>query len=248
MERLATGWLAWELTGSAAWLGVIAFMRLIPALVFGLVGGAWADRVSAMRVLRVTNLGIIAANSAMLALLLSGTLTIYGLAVMALLVGALQALSNPAGSAFVYELVPRALVGRAISISALTFHVATFTGPALAGVLIAGGGAAAIYALAAAGQAIMLVVLLSIPSPPAPPAPKPGGHRPSLLADVVSGLRYVRGDRPIYALLVVHFIFALSAHPLVDMMPAIATLFYGGGAEQVGALTAALGAPCWAAC
>ena len=44
IQRIAVGWLAWELTGSGAWLGAVAFADLFPAVFIGPFGGAVADR------------------------------------------------------------------------------------------------------------------------------------------------------------------------------------------------------------
>ncbi|NBX26534.1 MAG: hypothetical protein EBQ99_10910 [Planctomycetes bacterium] len=44
MQRLALGWLVWELTGSAAWLGAISFLKFAPTMLLGLFGGVLADR------------------------------------------------------------------------------------------------------------------------------------------------------------------------------------------------------------
>src|SRR3546814_16839392 len=51
MQRIAVGWLAWELTGSGAWLGIVAFADLCPSLVVGPIGGATADRRNPLRVI-----------------------------------------------------------------------------------------------------------------------------------------------------------------------------------------------------
>ena len=44
IQRIAAGWLAWELTHSGAWIGALAFMELFPSTVFGPIGGALVDR------------------------------------------------------------------------------------------------------------------------------------------------------------------------------------------------------------
>ncbi|RVT81697.1 MFS transporter [Rhodobacteraceae bacterium CCMM004] len=240
MERLATGWLAWEMTQSTAWLGVVAFLRLVPALFFGLLGGAWSDRATPRHVLLWGKAGLAAANLATVALLLLGLLSIWALAALALAVGILQAVSNPAASAIVWDLVPRRHLGTAISINSLSFHTATFVGPALAAALAATAGFAPVYAVAAAGQAGLIWALLRLPRrrPSAPPTPRAA----SLWDDMRAGIRYVRATPPVFAILAVHLTFAVSAHPLVDMVPAVAALFFDGGTAAVGTMTAAMGA------
>ena len=239
MERLATGWLAWDLTQSTAWLGVIAFLRMAPALALGLVGGAWADRTTPRRVLLWGKSGLVVANAAMVLLLIGGSTTIWALALMALSVGVLQALSNPAAATIIWDLVPRHHLSRAITINSLGFHVATFAGPALAGGIALVAGFGSVYAIAAAGQTAMIVALLKLPSPAQATSAK---RKLTLWADIVEGIAYVRREPPVFAILAVHFIFAISAYPLIDMVPAIASVLLDGGANEVSALMAAMGA------
>ncbi len=54
MDNVAFNWLIWELTGSGAYLGLLAFFRAFPILVFTLFGGALADRMERRRLLQLT--------------------------------------------------------------------------------------------------------------------------------------------------------------------------------------------------
>ena len=50
MYRIAVAWLAWELTKSTVWLGIVAFAESIPLVIFSVVAGAMADRVGYIRI------------------------------------------------------------------------------------------------------------------------------------------------------------------------------------------------------
>ena len=56
VQRVATGWLAWELTHSGAWLGIIAAAELLPSIVAGPLGGAMADRMDRFRLIKVAQI------------------------------------------------------------------------------------------------------------------------------------------------------------------------------------------------
>ena len=56
VQRIATDWLAWELTHSAFWVGVLAFATLIPSIVISPLAGAFADRLDRVRVVMVSEL------------------------------------------------------------------------------------------------------------------------------------------------------------------------------------------------
>ena len=51
---MALGWLAWELTNSGFWLGVIAVAELGPSMILAPFAGAIADRVNRLNGLRLT--------------------------------------------------------------------------------------------------------------------------------------------------------------------------------------------------
>src|ERR1043165_8201783 len=54
MHRIAVGWLAWELTHSGTWLGIMAFADLAPSVVVGAIGGVAADRLDRIRIIFVS--------------------------------------------------------------------------------------------------------------------------------------------------------------------------------------------------
>ena len=44
MQRIAVDWLAWDLTHSPTWLGIIAMTEFFPVVFMGPIGGVLADR------------------------------------------------------------------------------------------------------------------------------------------------------------------------------------------------------------
>src|SRR5688572_12172639 len=56
MQAVAQGWLVLELTNSAFWLGLDAFMATAPGFVLTLVGGVFADIIDRRRLLIVTQI------------------------------------------------------------------------------------------------------------------------------------------------------------------------------------------------
>ena len=76
MQRIGVGWLAWELSRSGAVLGLVAFADLFPTVVIGAFGGALADRVDRLRVIKVAQLLIMAQSLVLFALTASGLITV----------------------------------------------------------------------------------------------------------------------------------------------------------------------------
>ena len=53
IQRMAMGWLAWELTKSGTWLGLVAFADLAPTVITAPIAGAFADRVDRLKMVRL---------------------------------------------------------------------------------------------------------------------------------------------------------------------------------------------------
>ena len=69
MQRVATDWLAWELTHSVLWVSVIAFCNLAPSVVISPLAGAVADRIDRVR-LTVASQFVAAGQAAILVVLI----------------------------------------------------------------------------------------------------------------------------------------------------------------------------------
>jgi Transmembrane secretion effector len=98
MQRLATGWLTWELTGSGAWLGVVAFADLFPTILVGRVAGAAADRWDRLKVTRATQTLALCQSAILFALTATGAMTVELLVVLTA-AGGLRTFGGPFGSA-----------------------------------------------------------------------------------------------------------------------------------------------------
>ena len=95
MQRLGQEWLVLHLTGSGAWLGVVAALQFLPLLTIGPWGGLIADRVDKRRMLLVTQstAGVLAAILGVATL--TGVVQLWMVLVLALALGLVTALDNP---------------------------------------------------------------------------------------------------------------------------------------------------------
>ena len=140
MQSIAQAWLVLQLTGSGVALGVLVALQFTPVLLAGAWGGVVADRVDKRRLLVGTQ---VAAGS--LALVLGavtalGVVQLWMIYVLALGLGAVNAIDNPARRSFVVEMVGDEHVSNAVSLSSAMFMAARVIGPAIAGLVIAGVG------------------------------------------------------------------------------------------------------------
>jgi MFS family permease len=137
MQNVAQGWLVLELSNSSFWLGVVGFAASVPFLLFTLLGGVIADRVSKRRLL-------IGAQTAqmVLAFVLAGltyfkVINIGQLALIAFLVGISNAVNAPAYQAMVPKLVPPEDLQNAIALNSAQFNLSRIVGPTLGGYAMA---------------------------------------------------------------------------------------------------------------
>lgn len=239
MQRIAVGWLAWKLTGSAAWLGAVAFADLFPTVLVAPLAGAAADRWDRRRILRATvtvNLGQAMVLGVLAA---SGRLDIWALLAATLVAGIATGVGQPARLALVASLVSRDDLPTAVAINSIVFNVARFIGPALAGVLISAGGVALAFAGNALSFAAFLVALSRLRIEEEGRAPE--GPGAGLGRDLAAGLRYAvqhPGIGPLLAMLVVTNVFG---RPFVELLPGFAAQVFAAGPQGLALMTSAIG-------
>jgi predicted MFS family arabinose efflux permease len=130
-----------ELDNSASALGLVFAARMIPMVVFVLVGGVWADRLPRNLVMLVAD-GVRAVTQALAAaLLISGRAEVWHLMVLMAVYGAAQAFFDPASTGLVPQTVSRPRLQQANGLLQLSRSTANVIGPAIAGVLVATVGA-----------------------------------------------------------------------------------------------------------
>jgi MFS family permease len=126
-----------NLTGSATGLGVVLAAQTVPLVLFVLVGGVWADRLSRRLVMATSDLVRGASQGLCAALLLTGSARLWEIVVLQAVYGSARAFFDPAVLSVVPQTVNADQLQQANSLIALTGNVAGIAGPALAGVIVA---------------------------------------------------------------------------------------------------------------
>lgn len=254
MHRVAVGWLTWELTHSAAWLGAIAFADLFPTVIVAPLAGAAADRCNRLRILRIAAAIAAGLAAALFALSLVGTLSIFALFAVTLGLGIVTGIGQPARLALIAALVPREDLTTAVAINSIVFNLARFIGPALAGIAISGGGVTLVFAANALSYAAFLLALFRLPgacgeqgqseeSPCGPGDPGgPGGRGGSSFGrELVAGLRYTARHPAIAPLLGLLLVTNVCGRPFVELLPGFAVRVFDAGPQGLALMTSAIG-------
>ena len=118
ITRVATSWLVYRLTGSAAILGIVGFAGQIPTFVLAPFAGVWVDRWNRYRVLVVTQVLSMLQSFALAWLALAGVITVTEVLLLGAFQGVINAFDTPARQAFVVEMVEdRADLANAIALN-----------------------------------------------------------------------------------------------------------------------------------
>ena len=132
VETVAQALLVLRLAHSGVILGLTTAARFAPVLLLSPYAGLLVDRFPKRRILLVTQAGLGLVSLALGILVLSGTVDLGQVVVLALLFGTFSAADNPARQAFVAEVVGRDLIRNAVTLNSTTVNVARVIGPAIA--------------------------------------------------------------------------------------------------------------------
>lgn len=239
IHRIAVSWLAWEMTGSAFWVGMVAFCDLAPAVVFSPIAGAVADRMDRVKLTMLSQGAIALQAAAVAALLAAGELTIGLLLALEVVSGIAASFSQPARQSLMPGLVPRADLPAAVACNSLCFNVARFIGPAIAGPLIAVGGVVPAIALNCLAY---LVATFTMPLLRVEAAQR-RGHAPeaSVWAEAAAGFRYAGRHPGIGPLLAFAAIASILMRGVQEILPPFVERLFLRGPDGLALLTASIG-------
>ena len=238
MQRIAIGWLTWQLTESGFWLGVIAFADFFPVILVGPIAGAAADRWDRLKVVKTSQTIALFQAVALFVLTVSGHINIGILVALTAFQGFVVAFNQPARLALVPSLVPEADLAAAVAINSVVFNLARFVGPMLAGLAIVWSGVAAAFAANAINYVPFLLALARIRLAPTDIAPV---RRRSITADLKEGVRYTATHPGIAALLVLLIALGVGGRPLNELLPGFAADVFRAGAGGLAIMASTIG-------
>jgi MFS family permease len=162
MQTVAINWHVYLLTKSAVALGLVGLFRGVPVIVCSLIGGVVADAVNRKRLMIVTQTVMLTSAGLLTATTLAGIKSVWPIYLLSALASAATAFDLPARQSLMPSLVPLEDFPNAVSLTMIVFNVATISGPAIAGVLLAARGPAVIYAFNAISFIAVIVALVAM--------------------------------------------------------------------------------------
>jgi MFS family permease len=239
LQNAAQAWLILDLTHSAEAVGVLSFFLYLPYAIFGLLGGALADRWDRQRIMVITQtlMAICAAALALVAYLhVDSVVVIDGIALVR---GTIMAFNNPTRQAMMIQLVGRSELPNAIALNASLNNATRIVGPAIAGVLIATVGVGACFALNALSF-VPVIFALAIMRPAEFFATGNRARTP-LLQSIRDGLAYARRTKTVAVVLAMLFVVSTVSINFNVVLPVLARNTMHGGAQTYGFIAAMFG-------
>ena len=237
LQQVALSWLVYRLTGSAALLGITAFLSMIPQLVVGPLAGAWIDRHDKRRMLIFVELGLALQGLVLAVLTWTDLIGPALIVVMSLVLGLLNAIETPLRQSLLNSLVAgrREDLTSAIALNAMLYNIGRFVGPPIAGLLIGLAGEAFCFALNAVS---FLALVFALKALQVEDSMRASG---SMAAMFREGLRYVLDSYPIRILLILLAVSNFTVSCYAVLLPVMAKKVFLGDATTLGWLWGAGG-------
>jgi MFS family permease len=199
-------------------VGMLAALGYLPAALFGLYAGAWADRLSRRRIMITADIARCAVLATVPAAYLLGVLAIEQLYAVAFCVGALSVFFDTASAAYLPALAARADLARANGRLQISEQGAAVLGPGLAGWLVGLVGAPLAVAADAVSYLASAIFLGQI-GHREPPRLRQGEGLARIHAQIREGIRQVAASRQLRAITVAAAIINLFGRMIVILVP-----------------------------
>jgi MFS family permease len=246
MGRVAQDWLVLtELTPhSSVALGIVTGLQFAPLAIFAPISGMIADRFPKRRILFATQSALALTSLLTGVLVVTGSVQLWQIFLLAFIQGVAAALDNPARQTFVSEMVPHESLSNAVGLNSASFNAARLIGPGVAGLVIAAFGTGPAFFLNTLSFVAVLFALARLRPGELNITPPHSGK-----GQIREGLRYVRGRPDIILIMALVFVlgtFGMNFQMTTALMAT--TVFhkgpgaYGllGSIMAVGSLSAAL--------
>lgn len=231
MQTMAQQVLVYRLTGSAASLGIISFIGLIPLIPFSLWGGSIADRWPKRTIIIVAQVVMLVQAFMLAGLAWSGSVQIWHVYLMALFLSAASSVDLTARQAFTVDMVEgKEDLVNAIALNSAMFNGARALGPALAGIVVAATGEGMAFFLNGLSFIAVIISLMLMRNLPKPHHAQQATH---LMAHLAEGVRFMLKQQTILVLTSLVAVSAFLSMPYSTLAPVFADVVLKDSARPV---------------
>ena len=236
MQLWAIFWHIRSLTDQPIALGTVGLARILPVVVFSLVGGALADVVNRRKMMFYTQCALTLIALMLAALSFNERMELWHIYLLTGMQAMVAAFDLPARQALVPNLVPAADLPNAFSLTSIAFQTGAIVGPALSGFVIAYLGQGYTYLINAVTYLAVILALILMGQVP---LSRTEGKRPAVSLDAIQdGIRFISQQPMILSTMLLDF-FATFFSSANTLMPIVARDILKVGAVEYGWLSAA---------
>lgn len=238
MQMVAQSWLIYRMTHNPFLLGIVGFTSQIPTFLLAAFAGVIADRLERRRLLMLTQILAMLQAFVFFAILWAGPIHIWQIVALSFCSGLINSLDLPVRQSFTVDMIEhKADLSNAIALNSSIINIARFSGPALAGIIIAAAGEMPCILLNAFSYLPIIIALGAMKV--AASEPKKNGR--NILDQLKEGFDYAFHFVPIRMILVLLGLASLIAGGYQALIPVFAKEVFYGGPKVLGFLMSATG-------
>jgi MFS family permease len=237
LQNTGAGWLMTSLAPDPLIVAMVQAATIMPVFLLALPGGAMADIVDRRAFLFGAQLWTMFAAAVLAILTISHATTAFWLLALTFAIGIGSALTAPAWSAIVPELVPREDLVQAIALNGIGYNLTRAVGPALGGFLILVGGSSLAFSLYAVSIISVLAALYTWRRG----RRFTGLPREHLLSAMRAGIRFVRNTPAVRYAMVRTIAFSIPASAPWALLPLLVRQDLGLGPGMYGVILGMMG-------
>lgn len=235
IEMVAKSWLAYDLSGSAFLLGVVALARSLPQLILSPYAGVVADRFDRRVILLISQTCMLFVSLAAAILVHLGIIQVWHLLVLGMFQGLAFPFTMPTRTAFMSDLVGRKDMANALALDSTGRNLNLILAPSLAGILLAYNPMLAFYASALMyGLAVLLLFNL-------PAGSRGGAGKGGTFSEMAYGFQYIWSNKIVFALMAMSAVPILLGMPFQQLLPVFQADVLNVGESRLGFMYAAVG-------
>jgi MFS family permease len=247
MQIWTVFWQIRTITDQPIALGAVGLARILPVIIFSLIGGAFADVHNRRNILFITQSGMALVALILGWLSLTGNIDLWHIYLLMALQAVTMAFNGPAMQSLVPNLVPGDDLPNAFSMNSIANQVGSIIGPALSGIIIAAGDLSYVYIINAIS--FLAVILALFMMGPVDQQKAIGSHNGKVsVAAITEGVRFILAQPLILSTMIIDFFatFFASANTLMPIIAVdvlhVGAVAYGwlSSAQAIGAIVAAL--------
>tara|TARA_B100001121_G_scaffold229916_1_gene203185 strand:- start:37 stop:1209 length:1173 start_codon:yes stop_codon:yes gene_type:complete len=240
ITRLVMSWIAWDLTGSSAYVGLLSFFLFVPYITTIPFFGVLLDRIEPLRTAIIAQIIQALAAFTIFLMHITDSLSIFSLCTVAMIIGTANSAQGSARQTIVPRIVDKPTIANAVAFNAMNFQIARIIGPSIGGILI--GLLGTKYTILFSSF-FFLPALITLPMIVLTPKQGESTKKDSnFISELIDGAKFAHRNAVIFECIILTFISSVIIRGCHELLPALADGKFNMGVEGLGQIMAAAGA------